>query len=69
MATSPVNVDIYFSQVKQHTEAGMIALIALYLFVISVRISNYEKYFIWRINGSDFTIKFILLFLGWEYIY
>ncbi len=40
MAISPVNVGIYFSQAKQHTEAGMIALSDLYLFVISARTSN-----------------------------
>tara|TARA_R110000772_G_scaffold262840_1_gene382144 strand:+ start:1036 stop:1224 length:189 start_codon:yes stop_codon:yes gene_type:complete len=62
-------VDIYFSQVKQHTEAGMIALSDLYLFVISVRISDYEKYFIWRINDNNYTVKFVFLFLGWEHVY
>ena len=38
--TSHVNAAIYSNKVKQHTGRDTIALIALYLFVISVRKSN-----------------------------
>ena len=42
MVTSPVNAGIYLCQAKQHTERDTMNLIDLYLFVISVRVSNGE---------------------------
>ncbi len=39
-ATNHANAGIYSNKAKQHTEQDTIALTALYLFVISVRINN-----------------------------